>query len=144
MVEHPFGKKHTYLLSPIFDFIKNKEAVTFLLLTLINLFVVFNYVDLRPHVDQNFFFSSDDPQFQSDKKLTHLFVRRDTQIIISATGDIASENYHQKIKQISDDLLKIRNIRGVKSLAYGPKNFQDAVASPLWKRLLISQDQHSS
>ncbi len=145
MIGNFFGQKKFHPFLPfLVDLLKDKETATFVVLTILNLCVVFAYVDLRPHVDQNFFFSSDDPQFQDDKKISQLFVRRDTQVIISATGAIDSDSYYQKVKQISDALFKIRSIRSIKSLAYGPKNFHEAMASPLWKRLLISQDQKST
>src|SRR5207244_11613331 len=38
----------------------------------------------------------------------------------------------------------IDRVSAVKSLAEGPKSFQDALASPFWTRLLIAEDRKSS
>lgn len=45
-------------------------ALTFLLLGL-----VATFVDLKPQVDENFFFSSNDPQFQQSAKIDRIFPR---------------------------------------------------------------------
>jgi predicted RND superfamily exporter protein len=129
-------KKLFSLLSP--------EVWTFLGLIILSIFILFNFVDLTPHVDSDFFFSSDDPQFQSEKKISALFQRSDTQVIISASGDINSKEYLQKISALTDELQDIEGITNIKSISNGPRNLYDALNSPLWKRILIADDRQST
>ncbi|HVN22571.1 MAG TPA: hypothetical protein VMT71_01270 [Syntrophorhabdales bacterium] len=52
-------------------------------LTLLFLIFVLRYVDLKPRVDQNFFFSSHDPQLQADRQISRIFMQ-EPQLILSA------------------------------------------------------------
>lgn len=122
----------------------SKEVRVFLGLTIISALVLFNYVNLVPRVDNNFFFSSSDPQFQDEILISHLFVRKDTLLIINATGPIESSVYMQKVNDLGQILVKLRGITGVKSIARGPQDIQNALQSPLWHRLLIAKDQRST
>lgn len=97
------------------------------------------HVDLKPQVDENFFFSSDDPQFQADKKITDRFPQP-PQIILGVRGAIQSAAYYEKIRKLSEDLLGLEEVFVVQSLSHGPHSFDDAVKSPLWKRIVISDD----
>lgn len=121
-----------------------KEVSVFLILTFLSGFVLCNFISLQPEVTDDFFFSSEDPQFQSEKLISQLFVRNDSQVIISATGDIESSKYQDKIWNLTMSLLELEGIGDVKSLTHGPKDFKDALKSPLWKRLIISDDKKSS
>jgi len=132
---------------PIIKFLKHlsSQVWVFLILTIISVFFVAHFVNLQPQVDENFFFSSDDPQFQSEVLISTLFIRKDTQLIISATGDIHSPQYIEKIKDLSVALLALDRITSVNSLThFGPSSLKDALKSPLWKRLIISDDKKSS
>jgi predicted RND superfamily exporter protein len=131
-----FSKIHLMKLS--------KEIWTFLLLSFLSVIFLANFVNLQPHVDENFFFSNTDLQFQSEHLISRLFIRKDTQIIISATGKIDSAEYMAKTKQLSDALLMLQGVIGIKSASHGPQNIEDAMSSPLWKRLLISNDKRST
>jgi len=122
----------------------NKEALAFLCLTLLSLIALIKFVNLTPQVDENFFFAENDPQFQNELKISERFLRKDTQLIISAKGDIRSEQYYQKIEALSDTLLEAPGVSGIKSISEGPANIQDAINSSLWKRLLIAEDQQST
>ena len=122
----------------------SKENWTFLFVTAISVFCLFHFVDLKPQVDEHFFFSDDDLQFQTEHKIAESFIRKDAQIIISVTGDIESEEYMALIGNLSDSLMGLEGITGVKSISHGPNNLKDAVDSPLWKRLLISDDKKST
>ncbi|OGX52658.1 MAG: hypothetical protein A2267_10835 [Omnitrophica WOR_2 bacterium RIFOXYA12_FULL_38_10] len=111
---------------------------------MLSLFVIIRFVNLVPQVDNDFFFSSDDPQFQSEQRISDLFKRNDTQIIISASGTINSEEYAENIKNLTEELKAIVGITYVKSISNGPADLEDALKSPLWKRLLIADDQGST
>ena len=101
-------------------------------------------VDLKPHVDEDFFFSVKDPQFQQTKKIEASF-RNQSELIISVSApDISSEHYLQRIRELAEKIKAIDTVVSVRSLADGPKSFSDAMASPLWRRLLIADNQRSS
>jgi uncharacterized protein len=121
-----------------------KEALSFTALTLLSLAILLCFVDLTPKVDENFFFASNDPQFQSEKRISERFSRKDAQIIISAAGNIRSKKYYRTIAELGAALEAIPSVLGVRSVTDGPANINDAVSSPLWKRLLISKDLKST
>src|SRR4051812_46429698 len=87
------------------------------------------FVDLKPKVDANFFFSSDDPQFQSDKKINQIF-QEPSQIILSVKGPIENPAYQEKIKRLTDQLISLKGVYRVHSLASGPAGLKDAKESP--------------
>lgn len=120
------------------------EAFLFVFITILGLIALFRYVDLTPHVDNDFFFSSDDPNYQADIEISKLFIRKDNQIIISITGDIFSESYQDKIRHFTEILSSFEEVSSVKSIVQGPRNVTDALRSPFWKRVLIPDNQKSS
>src|SRR5277367_2751743 len=93
----------------------SKETWTFIFLTVISAVVLFNYVNLVPRVDNNFFFSNSDPQFQDENSISRLFKRKDTLLILNAAGPIRSPEYFQKVHDLGESLLKLEGISGVKS-----------------------------
>ena len=116
------------------------EVIIFILLTIASLFCLVKCVPLTFTVDKNFFFSSDDPQFQSEHKMDRLFVRKDSQLIISATGNINDSEYREKISALSEVLLNIDGVVSVNSLTHaGPGTTRRAINSPLWKRLIMTK-----
>ena len=122
-----------------------REALTFIILTLFSILCIFSFVSLIPAVDNNFFFSNDDPQFQSEHLINNLFVRKDSQLIISATGKIDNKKYREKISELSKMLLNLDGVISVNSLTHaGPGNARKAFNSPLWKRLIVSNDRKST
>ena len=101
--------------------------------------LVAGLVDLKPRVEENFFFSSNDPQFQESKKIAG------SQLIVSvASPDISSERYLERLDQLTQKIKSIDSVTGVRSLTDGPKDFADAEKSPLWSRLLIADNHKSS
>ena len=69
----------------------NKETWIFVFLTIISAIVLFKYVNLVPRVDNNFFFSNTDPQFQDENSISRLFKRKDSLLIINAAGDLSGQ-----------------------------------------------------
>ncbi len=122
----------------------SREAWVFICLTITSALVLFNYVNLVPRVDDNFFFSSTDPQFKDENSISRLFKRKDTLLIINAAGPVRSPEYLQNVREISASLLKLAGIIDVKSIARGPNGLEDAIKGPLWDRLLISRDLKST
>jgi predicted RND superfamily exporter protein len=102
------------------------------------------FVDLKPVVDENFFFSTKDPQFQQTKKIEKQFPSQTEVIFAVSSRDISSARYLGRIQRLTHELREIDAVSTVKSLTDGPSSFADAVASPFWSRLLIARDRKAS
>lgn len=103
----------------------------------------FSTVDLKPKVNENFFFSQADPQLRSDNEILRLFPDP-PQIVFVVTGNIESSAYEDRVRALSNELADVPGVTSVQSLSRGPKNIDDALKSDLWTRLLISKDHKSS
>lgn len=113
-----------------------------LLAVLVAVALVLTWVDLTPQVGSDFFFSTDDPQFQASRQIGERFPAAG-QILIRAVGeDIFAPTYLEAMRQLSDELLAIEGISAVQSLTHGPSKPRQVPQSPIWRRLLlgISQD----
>ncbi len=113
-------------------------------LTIALFVLVMVFVDLKPHVDENFFFSTSDPGFGQSKKIEQRFPSQPEVILAVSSRDISSPRYLGRIQKLTQQINAIDEVSAVKSLAEGPKSFQDALASPFWSRLLIAEDRKSS
>ncbi|MFP4473582.1 MAG: efflux RND transporter permease subunit [Candidatus Omnitrophota bacterium] len=123
---------------------KDKTVWAFTALTAVSIIVTALFVNLVPQVDDEFFFSSNAPQFKDEERISDLFLRRDTQLIISATGDIHSQAYFERVDRLTQKLVSLPAVTQVKSITNGPRGLNDAVKSPLWNRLLISDSRNST
>src|SRR6266513_876039 len=99
-------------------------------LTAVLLVLVVTRVDLRPVVDENFFFSASDPQFQHSKKIERHFPSRPEIILAVSAPDISSPRYLSRIARLTQRVKEVDKVASVKSVTLGPKSFQDALASP--------------
>ncbi|MGH9694499.1 MAG: MMPL family transporter, partial [Bryobacteraceae bacterium] len=115
-----------------------------LLVTSILFVVVTTLVDLRPVVDQNFFFSTRDAAVRQSKKIDQRFPSSPSLILAVSSQDISSAKYLSRIARLTAAIRSIDEVTSVKSLTAGPKNFEDAMASPFWHRLLVAHDRKSS
>src|SRR5205823_8708688 len=102
------------------------------------------FVDLKPVVDANFFFSTSDPGFGQSKKIERLFPSQPEVILAVWSRDISSPRYLGRIQKLTQRAHTIGGVNAVKSLTEGPKSFDDALKSPFWSRLLIASDRKSS
>jgi uncharacterized protein len=102
------------------------------------------FVDLKPVVDQNFFFSTNDPGIQQTKKIEQRFPSQPEVILAVSSRDISSPRYLERIQKLTQRAHSIGGVSAVKSLTEGPKSFEDALKSPFWSRLLIADDRKSS
>src|SRR5437773_7985382 len=109
-----------------------------LAVTVVLFVLVAALVDLKPVVDENFFFSTSDPQFRQSKKIEQRFPSRPEVILTVSSRYISSPRYLGRIQKLTQQVNTIDAFSAVKSLTAGPKNFQDALASPFWSRLLIA------
>ncbi|MGH7581605.1 MAG: efflux RND transporter permease subunit [Gemmatimonadales bacterium] len=100
-------------------------------------------VDLKPRVDEAFFFSSHDRALRADSAIVRTFP--DTPLlIVLASGDLRSPSYVRDIGELTAALHLVPGVTSVESLAEGPKDVDDALESPLWRRLLITGDERGS
>ena len=102
------------------------------------------FVDLKPQVDENFFFSSNDPQFQQDKKIDRMFPSGSQLILSVSAPDISSNGYLERLARFTEQIESIPGVTGARSLSDGPKDFADARKSPFWRRLLIAENEKAS
>src|SRR5881392_3485647 len=114
-------------------------GVTALLFVLVAVFV-----DLKPAVDENFFFSTSDPGVRESKKVEQRFPSQPQLILDVSSQDISSPRYLGRIQRLTQQLEAIDEVSAVKSLTAGPKSFQDAAEGEFWRRLLIAKDRKSS
>src|SRR2546429_2282520 len=106
--------------------------------------LVMVFVDLKPVVEENFFFATSDPGFGQSKKIEQRFPSQPQLVVAVSSSDISSPRYLGRIQKLTQEIEGIGGVTAVKSLTAGPKNFQDALASPFWSRLLIAKDRKSS
>jgi len=106
--------------------------------------LVATFVDLKPVVDENFFFSTTDPGIQQTKKIEHQFPSQPEVILTVSSRDISSSRYLDRLQKLTQRVHSIGGVSAVKSLAEGPKSFEDAIKSPFWSRLLIAPDRKAS
>src|SRR5437660_2424721 len=102
------------------------------------------FVDLKPVVEENFFFSTSDPGFGQSKKIDQQFPSQPQLVLAVSSSDISSPRYLERIQKVSQEVESLDGVTAVKSLSNGPKNFQDAVESLFWSRLIIAKDRKSS
>ncbi len=113
-------------------------AVTLLLFLLVALFV-----DLKPEVKENFFFSPKDPEFRQTAKIDKLFPGG-SQMVVNVAGPLASAAYQEKIGRLTNEIEALKGVTSASSLADGPKNLEDAEKSAFWSRLLLADNRRSS
>jgi predicted RND superfamily exporter protein len=106
--------------------------------------LVATLVDLKPVVDENFFFSTTDPGVRQSKKIEQHFPSQPEIILAVSSRNISSARYLGRIQKLTQQLQNIDAVSAVKSLTVGPKSFDDALKSPFWSRLLIPKDRKSS
>ena len=102
------------------------------------------FVDLRPVVEENFFFSTGDPAFQQSREIEKDFPSQPQVILAVSSSDIASPRYLERIAKLTREVHTIGSVNAVKSVTEGPKSFDDALKSPFWSRLLIAENRKST
>ncbi len=115
-----------------------------LALTALLVGLVAGFVDLKPQVEANFFFSRKDPEYRPTAKIDKIFPSNSQLIINVASPSISSGHYLERLAQLTRELESVETVTSVQSLTDGPKNFEDAEKSPFWRRLLIAENGRSS
>ena len=114
-------------------------AITVLLFALVAVFV-----DLKPQVEANFFFSPSNARFKESAAIDRMFGSGSQLIVSVASDNIASPRYLDRLGRLTNELRSIPSVTSVDSLTDGPKDLEDAEKSPFWKRLLIADNGRSS
>lgn len=102
------------------------------------------FVDLRPEMSPDFFFSSNDPELAQSAAIHDLFPSDEFLIISVAGRDIFTPRYYARLKRFSEDLAKIHGITRLISVATGPEDVKAASESPFWRPLLIGEDNSAT
>jgi len=106
--------------------------------------LVYAFVDLKPQVDEQFFFASDDPQLRESNAINRRFPSGSQLILSVASAHISSDAYLERLRRLTARIVSVPSVRGVRSLADGPEDYEDAQKSPFWSRLLIAENHRSS
>jgi predicted RND superfamily exporter protein len=101
--------------------------------------VVFLWVDLTPKVEAEFFFSRDDPQYVASAQVSERFPTTQQIILRVAAPDIRDAAYRERVERLAGTLSGVDGVVDVSSVAN-----RDAFESPLWQRVLISEDQRAT
>jgi predicted RND superfamily exporter protein len=105
---------------------------------------LFAFVDLRPEVEGDFFFSTDDPQLASVRAIDREFGSA-AQIFIAARSDeLFSPGSLGRIRRLTNDLSRLEGVLDVRSLTRGPDDLGEIDESPFWSRLLLAPDRSAS
>src|SRR5438132_1425223 len=112
--------------------------------TVVLFVIVAVFVDLKPAVDENFFFSTSDPGVRESKKVEQRFPSQPQLILAVSSQDISSLRYHSRIQRLTQQIEAIDEVSAVRRLTAAPKSFQDALEGEFWRRLLIAKDRKSS
>lgn len=105
--------------------------------------VVFR-IDLTPRVESDFFFSTGDPAFQATERIEEMFPSRPQLIVSALAPDIRSDDYLDRVRRLSDDLAALPGVVAVQSLTHGPPTPAVVPESPIWRRLLLSENPNVS
>src|SRR6059036_3347436 len=84
-------------------------AVTGVLFVLVAVFV-----DLKPVVEENFFFSTSDPGFGQSKKIEQRFPSQPEVILAVSSRDISSSRYLGRIQRLTREINTIEAVSAVK------------------------------
>ncbi|MAS87269.1 MAG: hypothetical protein CMH30_04745 [Micavibrio sp.] len=129
--------KHTNIINKVLMLISPIFVLT-------TLWVFLHFVDLSPKITPDFFFSSDSEIFKKDQQIQQEFPFAQQVILNIAAPNIQAQNYVSKIETLSTQIEELPDVDSVNSITHGPKNIEEALNNPLWKRLLIGEKQKSS
>lgn len=115
-----------------------------LLFVAVLVWVLVMFVDLKPQVGQNFFFATDNPAFQQAQKIEKTFITQQFLIMTATSSEIESDWYYKSIEKLTNRLLELKPVIDVKSISHGPKSLKAAMDGPMWKRLLIAEEDKAT
>src|SRR5437868_11343201 len=102
--------------------------------TVVLFVIVAVFVDLKPAVDENFFFSTSDPGVRESKKVEQRFPSQPQLILAVSSQDISSPRYLSRIHRLTHQIEPITEVSASKTLTAEPKSFKDALEAEFWSR----------
>src|SRR6266702_5298437 len=87
-----------------------------LAVTVVLFVLVATFVDLKPVVDENFFFSTSDPAFSQSRQIDERFPAQPKLILSVSSPDISSPRYLDRIRRLTQQVQAIEAVSAVKSL----------------------------
>ena len=117
---------------------------------------LFAFVDLAPNVDDDFFFSTEDPQLQNSLRIEEEFGNDQQVFVAAASESLVSGAYIQRVYRLTQDLLAVDGVADARSITHGPKKpekildsdpaevFEDLEDSAFWTQLLIAPDRSAT
>src|SRR5438128_12229111 len=85
-----------------------------LALTVVLFILVVVFVDLKPVVEENFFFSTSDPGFGQSKKIDQEFPSQPQLVLAISSSDISSPRYLERIQKVSQEVESLDGVTAVK------------------------------
>src|SRR5437870_10686165 len=76
--------------------------------------LVATFVDLTPVVDENFFFSTTDPELRQSRKIEERFPSQPELILTVSSRDISSPQYLDRIQRLTQQIQTIEAVSAVK------------------------------
>jgi predicted RND superfamily exporter protein len=110
----------------------------------ITISLVVAFVDMKPQITPEFFFGSSDPDLAQTTQIKEMFPSDEFLVISVASQNILSPGYYDRIRNFSSALLKIKGVGRLVSVTEGPDSVQDALESPFWRPLIISEDGNAT
>jgi predicted RND superfamily exporter protein len=129
---------------PFVATIRHVAFVALALAILVSIWFVAYRVDLSPHVESDFFFSTEDEAFRASKTIGERFPSRPQLIVDAAGGTVGDQEYVEHIRRLTDALAAVPGVVSVRSLTSGPATPAAVPGSPLWSRLLLTEDAEST
>lgn len=117
---------------------------------------LFTFVDLTPQVEADFFFSTDDPQFQGSLRIEKEFGDAQQVFVAARASPLVSRNYLLRLRNLTEELRKVQGVADARSLTHGPEEpgkiakrdpeevFEDLLDSPFWTQLLLAPDRSAT
>ena len=117
---------------------------------------VFGFVDLEPKVEGDFFFSTEDPQLQVERRIEERFSTTSQIFVAVRSKQVFSRPALRRLHQFTRALQSIPGVASAQSLTDGLENpadvlerdpaevREDLLDSPFWPRLLLGRDRGSS
>src|SRR5204862_7931842 len=96
-----------------------------LAITAVFFLLVMVFVDLKPVVEENFFFSTGDPGFAQSRQIERRFPSQPQLVLAVSSTDISSPRYIERIGKLTGRTQAVDAATGVKSSTAGPRRCRE-------------------
>jgi uncharacterized protein len=117
---------------------------------------LFSFVDLKPRVEADFFFSRNDPQARKSASIEEEFGGAPQIFVAVRSPELVSQEYLNRLRELTADLQKVKGVADARSVTNGPEEaekamergpqevFQKLTESPFWSHLLLAPDRSAT